>query len=132
MSWLCAIVSCAAGALIFLLLIKLLRNPASSGGPASAMRVEQRHWPRFAARGAYEVYWQDSEGRPRHCGARSINVSQTGLALETRHPIETGNLLNLRGKGTKLVGAAWVRHCTGARRSWVVGVELKGAMSADS
>lgn len=129
MNWVHIAVSCAAGALIFLVLVRLLHKPAARRAEAGKTG-ERREWPRFPARGSFEIYWHDPDGRECRSRASWIDISETGLGLKVSRPIATGSLLSLRGAETKIGGAAWVRHCTRRGRAWTAGVALKGSFFA--
>jgi len=87
---------------------------------------ERRRHPRWPFPGAIELWPTGSDGAPRwfaSCG----NLSYTGIGMLTDRPLEPGMEVELACHFPEITvyGSATIRHCTPARKGYIVGAEFK-------
>lgn len=97
------------------------RRPKISPEAKGARKKDR--WP-FA--GTVEVWLPDDCYGERHILATLHNLSENGLAMRCRRPIQTGTRLSLALHQPELscYGHSVVRHCTRANVGYLVGVEF--------
>jgi hypothetical protein len=86
------------------------------------LRREER-WP-FP--GTVEVWLPDDCYGERHVLATLHNLSPSGLAMRSRHPVPVSSRVSLAIHEPELscYGRAIVRHCTQAHTGYLIGVEF--------
>ena len=85
---------------------------------------EQRKEQRRFSNTYFSVVWQDHAGQTKSARARCVNLSKSGLRLESTEHLEPGAPVSLQGERDDLRGKATVRHCTRRGSSFVIGVEF--------
>jgi hypothetical protein len=84
------------------------------------MRCEQRRsidW-------FYAVVWKQPDGSQRSMRAHGIDISQSGLRIQSDTDLEPGNLVTVQAERTSFLGEATVRHCTRCGPNYVTGLEF--------
>ena len=71
--------------------------------------------------------WEDSRGQSRFLQAKAVDVSDSGVRLETSEPIEAGTHVKIWIEHSDTSGNAVVRHCNRTGRLYVLGVEFSSA-----
>jgi len=75
--------------------------------------------------------WHDNQGRKRKVLARTVDVSGTGVMLESAIPLRTGEFVQLRSKKLLLIaGNGHVRHCQRDGWKFRIGLQFAKAFTA--
>ena len=103
---------------------ELLNARAVNAGPKQppGMRRSER-WP-FP--GAVEVWLPNECYGEQHMLATLHNMSEHGMAMRSRRPIQTGTKISIaiHEPDLSVYGHAVVRHCTRVQAGYLVGVEF--------
>jgi hypothetical protein len=86
----------------------------------SEKRKEQRRF----TNAMFAVYWQDARGQKRSLRARGLNISKTGMRIESNEEIDAGAPVSLQAERHELSGKAMVRNCTRRGSQFVIGLEF--------
>jgi hypothetical protein len=86
----------------------------------SDKRKEQRRF----TNAMFAVVWQDARGQNRSIRVRGLNVSKSGMRIESSEEIDPGAPVSLRAERLDLSGKATVRNCTRRGSAYVVGLEF--------
>jgi hypothetical protein len=82
---------------------------------------------------ALEISWQDGQGDSRLLGVHAIDLSNSGIRVESSEPIEEKTEVYVRAERYGLSGATSVRHCGRRGTKYVLGLEFCGeSRSAES
>lgn len=71
-----------------------------------------------------EVSWQDGQGNSRTLSVHAIDLSNSGIRVESSEPIEEGTEVYVRAERYGLTGATSVRHCGRRGSKYVLGLEF--------
>lgn len=77
---------------------------------------------------AVQLSWTDRSGTQKFASGRVIDVSETGLRVEMREPLEKQSYVSLRAEKIGLQGSASVRSCIKRAGSHVIGLEFSGGL----
>ena len=88
------------------------------------MARDVRRHSRVPLIGPVRVSWEDQRGEARFAPARCIDVSESGMRLESPVPIPAGARVLLNAERIKLSGAATVRHVARYSGKYILGIEL--------
>jgi curved DNA-binding protein CbpA len=79
-----------------------------------------------------EISWKDSQGISRTISAQAIDVSNSGIRVETSEPIEMHIEVYVRAERYGLTGSTTIRHCSRRGSKYVLGLEFNpnGASTA--
>jgi hypothetical protein len=83
-------------------------------------RKEQRRF----TNAMFAVAWQDIRGQQRTIRARGLNVSKSGMRIESCEEIHPGAPVTLRAERHELSATGLVRNCTQRGSGYVVGLEF--------
>lgn len=83
-------------------------------------RKEQRRF----TNAVIAVAWQDQRGQSRSVRARGLNVSKSGMRIESSEELPLDALVSLQAERHELNGKATVRNCTRRGSAYVVGLEF--------
>jgi DnaJ-domain-containing protein 1 len=86
----------------------------------SDKRKEQRRF----TNAMFAVVWQDARGQNKSMRARGLNVSKSGMRIESAEELAPGALVGLQAERHDLTGRATVRNCTRRGSMYVVGLEF--------
>jgi hypothetical protein len=86
----------------------------------SEKRKEQRRF----TNAMFAVYWQDARGQKRSLRARGLNISKTGMRIESNEEIDAGAPVSLQAERHELSGKAMVRNCMRRGSQFVIGLEF--------
>jgi hypothetical protein len=92
----------------------------------SADKNFRRH-RRIPYLGPIRISWEE-RGQPRFALAKCIDISETGLRIESSHPVPHGTLIQLSAERIKLAGAATVKHSVRHGGKFLLGVQLTQAI----
>jgi hypothetical protein len=87
-------------------------------------KKEHRRDKRYPLDCQATLQWEDSLGQSRFVQARAVDVSDSGVRLETSEPIEVGTELKTWIEHFDTSGTAVVRHCSRPGHSYVLGIEF--------
>ncbi|MFN7993890.1 MAG: DnaJ domain-containing protein [Bryobacteraceae bacterium] len=85
---------------------------------------EKRREQRRHTNAMFALTWQDAKGKSRTLRARGLNVSKSGMRVETSEEFKPGDEISLRGERHDLSGKATVRNCARRGSYFVIGVEF--------
>jgi len=86
----------------------------------SEKRKEQRRF----TNAMFAVAWEDARGQSRSLRVRGLNVSKSGLRIESSEEMHPGVPVSLQAERHELSGKATVRNCTRRGSAYVVGLEF--------
>ena len=73
--------------------------------------------------GPIRISWEE-QGQARFAMGKCIDISETGLRIESPQPVRAGTGIQLGAERIKLVGAAVVKHMVRNGSKYLLGVEL--------
>ncbi|HTT63862.1 MAG TPA: DnaJ domain-containing protein [Bryobacteraceae bacterium] len=85
---------------------------------------EKRREQRRFTNAMFAVTWQDARGQNRSLRVRGLNVSKSGMRIESSEEIRPGASINLRAERHELSGKALVRNCAPRGSSFLIGLEF--------
>ncbi|HKW99191.1 MAG TPA: PilZ domain-containing protein [Bryobacteraceae bacterium] len=94
------------------LVIRWKTDPPAAPPVVQTAPAEQRIHQRLPVNYRFSVYSDASQAGQRSMIARGINMSKSGVLIETSEPIPVGTVVYIRTSELGLMGAATVRHCT--------------------
>src|SRR2546426_9892041 len=71
-----------------------------------------------------EVSWHDSNGAARTINVRAIDLSNSGVRVESNEPIEPQTTVYVRAERYGLTGSTLVRHCSRRASKYLLGLEF--------
>ncbi|MGD1091423.1 MAG: PilZ domain-containing protein [Bryobacteraceae bacterium] len=74
--------------------------------------------------GPIRLSWEDERGQPKFVQSKCLDISESGLRVETSQPIPLRTCLMLRAERINLSGAATVRHSQRYGAKYILGIEL--------
>ena len=92
---------------------------------------QRRKEQRRISNGFFTLTWHDSAGQAKSSRAQCINVSKSGLRLETAERLDPGVAVSLHGEHQGLHVRATVRYCTRHGSSYAIGLEFGEAPNRD-
>lgn len=66
----------------------------------------------------------DRQGRQQRFRARAVDVSKTGILVQTEEPVKEGTIVFLQTTNFTALGKASVRHCTQKGTRYRIGLYL--------
>ena len=86
----------------------------------SEKRKEQRRF----TNAMFAVTWEDARGQSRSLRVRGLNVSKSGMRIESSEEMHTGAPVSLQAERHELSGKATVRNCMRRGSAYLVGLEF--------
>ena len=86
----------------------------------SEKRKEQRRF----TNAMLAITWEDARGQNRALRVRGLNVSKSGMRIESSEEMHTGAPVSLRAERHELAGRATVRNCMRRGSVFLVGLEF--------
>ena len=83
-------------------------------------RKEQRRF----TNAMFAVVWEDARGQSRSLRVRGLNVSKSGMRIESSEEMHAGVPVSLQAERHELSGKATVRNCTKRGSGFLVGLEF--------
>lgn len=77
------------------------------------------------------ISWEE-QGEPRFAVSKCIDISETGLRIESPYPVRTGTLILLKSERIKLSGSAKVKHSVRHGSKYLLGLQLTQAILGDT
>jgi PilZ domain len=96
----------------------------------SADKNLRRH-RRIPFLGPIRISWEES-GQSRFAMTRCIDLSETGLRIESPYPVPNGATVMLQSERIKLQGAATVKHSVRHGSKFLLGLQLTRAILGDT
>ncbi len=87
-------------------------------------RPDNRKEQRRFTNAMFAVAWQDARGQSRSIRARGLNVSKSGMRIESSEELHPGAPVSLQAERHELSGKAFVRNCTRRGSDFVIGLEF--------
>ncbi len=87
-----------------------------------------RRHTRIAQSTPVQLAWVDASGTPRAENARCVDVSESGMRIETSASIEKGTLVALQARALLLHGSSTVRSCMRRGNTYVLGLTFVGGL----
>lgn len=81
--------------------------------------------------GPIHISWED-QGQPRFAMTKCIDISETGLRIESPQPLRPGTTIQLRAPRVNLAGSATVKHLIRNGSKYLLGVQLSQATLGDT
>jgi hypothetical protein len=85
---------------------------------------QQRKDQRHSSNSFFALSWQDPAGQTQSARARCVNVSKSGLRLESGERLDPGATVRLEGEHHGFCGRATVRYCVRHGESFAIGLEF--------
>ena len=82
---------------------------------------ERRADKRAALYEPVEISWNPDEHSTDSIQANGVDISRTGAAVQCRRAFAVGSVVFIYLSQTRLMGIAYVRHCTPQRRGFRIG-----------
>ena len=89
---------------------------------------ELRRHSRTADSTPLQIVWKDRAGVDKFIHARTLDISETGMRIEVREPLDTQTYVTLQCPALRLHGTASVRTCVRKRNNYIVGLEFSGGL----
>ena len=92
-------------------------------------RVDHRYHKRLPVKYRLSVYSEDQQAGQLSLAARGINMSRSGVLIETEEPLPIGSMVYVKVKELGLMGMATVRHCTPKGSKFSVGLHFPNPLT---
>ena len=89
-------------------------------------RRDRRRHPRIAYPGPIRISWEDARGQVKFAYARCVDISESGMRIETREPIVIRGYVTMKAERIELSNIASVRHCSRCGSKYLIGLEFGG------
>jgi hypothetical protein len=101
-----------------------------AAGTQLVTKAEMRDQPRLLVRGLVTIVWRDEKGEIRQMRSLLRNFSGGGALVLSYRPLPVGAFVRVRGTRLFfLAGCARVRHCSGRRFAYLIGLKFDSAMA---
>ncbi|UCF38826.1 MAG: DnaJ domain-containing protein [Acidobacteriota bacterium] len=87
-------------------------------------QTELRRHARMPLRCELTISWKDSNGQARSLQAGGVDISESGIRIETNEPVEPASRVYLRAESYGVSGSASIRHCNRHGNKYVLGLEF--------
>jgi len=77
---------------------------------------------------AVQVVWEDRRGQKNFANGKSIDISEAGMRLKLKDPIEKQTYVSLSSPQLSLNGQGSVRTCARAGNGFIVGIEFSAGL----
>ncbi len=88
------------------------------------MTSDKRREQRRFTNAMFAVSWEDGRGQTRSVRVRGLNVSRSGIRIESLEEMHTGVPVSLQAERHELSGQAVVRNCMKRGSGFLVGLEF--------
>ena len=92
-------------------------------------RVDHRYHKRLPVKYQLSVFAEDQQAGQLSLPARGINMSRSGVLIETEEPLPIGSMVYIKVKELGLMGMATVRHCTPKGSKFRVGLHFPNPLT---
>jgi len=87
-------------------------------------QAELRRHPRVPLCCQLTISWKDGSGHARSLRASGVDISESGVRIETNEPVEPGSRVYLSAESYGVSGSASIRHCSRHGNKYVLGLEF--------
>jgi len=87
-------------------------------------QTDLRRHSRVPLRCQLTISWKDTSGHAKSLRADGVDVSESGVRIETNEPVEPGSRVYLRAESYGVSGSASIRHCSRRGDRYVLGLEF--------
>lgn len=115
---------------------ELLRRSNDAAGDGSAHAQDQkapkkdaRYHGRSKIACPVTLSWTDADGATRKASLRGIDMSGTGVCVESPKPVAPGSRVYVQVKQLKLMGIGVVRHCAPRGSKFRIGLEFPNPLT---
>jgi len=113
---------------------ELLRWSDDAPGDGSAHAQDQpkketRYHGRSKIACPVTLSWTDADGTTRKTSLRGIDMSGTGVCVESPKPVAPGSRVYVQVKQLKLMGIGVVRHCAPRGSKFRIGLEFPNPLT---
>ena len=85
---------------------------------------DKRREPRRFTNAMFAIAWEDGHGQRKSLRVRGLNLSRSGVRVESSEELAPGVPVSLQAERHNLNGKATVRNCTRRGRHFVIGLEF--------
>jgi hypothetical protein len=89
---------------------------------------ELRRHARSAKSATVQLIWKDRAGEDKFVSGSTVDISESGIRIEVRDPIDKQTYVTLQCVTLGLHGTASVRTCTRKGTKFIVGLEFSGGL----
>lgn len=75
-----------------------------------------------------QLSWTDRNGNEQRVSARIVDISETGVRVESPEPLVPGVYVSFRAERLRLQGSASVRVCKKQGTKYLAGLEFSGGL----
>jgi len=86
--------------------------------------AEKRKEQRRFTNAMFAVVWEDGRSQTRSLRVRGLNVSNSGMRIESSEEMPVGASVSLQAERHELAGKATVRNCTRRGSGYLIGLEF--------
>jgi hypothetical protein len=108
------------------------RSQSENYAAPIAGSVDMRSEPRRAADSSVELTWRTEEGEKRLELCRAIDLSETGVAIESPEPLSLSIHVIVRAHAFEVAALAQVKHCSWQRTMYRVGLHFLARTSTST
>lgn len=98
-------------------------------GKGSTVTKDQRKKERRPVAGGACLSWQGSDGRHQVCNVQGVDLSESGVMVESPVAITVGTYVQMDAEAFGFSGEALVRHCRRRASRYLIGLEFRGPRS---
>lgn len=88
----------------------------------------RRHDRASAQGAAVQLVWKDRSGEDKFMTGITVDISESGIRLEVREPIEQRSYVTMQCAALGIHGSASVRSCTRRGTKFLLGLEFSGGL----
>jgi len=99
--------------------------------PQPAKAKSRRRDQRIPRDSQIVLCYVDRQGRQQRSRARAVDVSKTGILVQTEEPVPQGSIVFLQTANFTALGKASVRHCTQKGMKYRIGLYLPDPLPRD-
>jgi hypothetical protein len=89
---------------------------------------ELRRHARAARAAPVQIIWKDRNGEDKFVTGSTLDISESGMRIEVREPVEKQTYVTLQCAPLGLHGTASVRSCARKGTKYVLGLEFSGGL----
>jgi hypothetical protein len=106
-------------------------RPAPLHSPQPAKAKSRRRNERVPRDREVVLCCLDRQGRQQRLRARAVDVSKTGILVQSEEPVKEGTVVFLQTANFTALGKAAVRHCTRKGMRYRIGLYLPDPLPRD-
>ncbi len=123
------VIACLAGTILFCLLIVGLRSRLKQDDTRTSVPgINRRKEPRVPVNSEFDLFWQDIDASHKSARARGIEISPHGVSVRSPKPILCNSVIQVRARDVPFEGKAVVRRCTRKGLTYIIGLQMEGAV----